>query len=175
MDTRHALRQLQFVIPGGAITFYLKTLAVLQRVWDSASGSWARCVSSLIPFIFPDDPLFCANRVGICRPLVLTSILSGLLTISLFLYILLIPVLKGIPPNVRPPSCFGSCPSFSRLLAWHCLIPLMWRLVVDVSLPVLFDCVLVVSIMARIWRALICNPRTLPLVLVSLYHPHSYF
>ncbi|EIM90918.1 uncharacterized protein STEHIDRAFT_118130 [Stereum hirsutum FP-91666 SS1] len=76
MDTRHALRQLQFVIPGGAITFYLETLAVLQRVWDGASGSWA-------------------------RPLVLTSLLSGLLTISLFLYILLIPVLKGIPPNYR--------------------------------------------------------------------------
>lgn len=41
------------------------------------------------------------------RPLVLTSLLSGLLTISLFLYILLIPVLKGIPPNVRL-SCLSN-------------------------------------------------------------------
>ena len=34
------------------------------------------------------------------RPLVLTSMLSGLLTVTLFIYILLIPIIKGIPPNV---------------------------------------------------------------------------
>jgi len=73
--SRHTLRQLRFVLPGGALTYWLGTLEELQHVWASASG-WA-------------------------RPLVLTSLLSGLLTVVLVIYILLIPVIKGIPPNYR--------------------------------------------------------------------------
>jgi hypothetical protein len=40
-------------------------------------------------------------RFPLYRLFVGVSTLSGSLTVSLFLYILLIPVIKGIPPNVR--------------------------------------------------------------------------
>jgi hypothetical protein len=40
-------------------------------------------------------------RFPLYRLFVGVSTLSGLLTVSLFLYILMIPVIKGIPPNVR--------------------------------------------------------------------------
>jgi hypothetical protein len=44
------------------------------------------------------------------RPLVGVSALSGLLTVALFLYILLIPMIKGIPPNVRRVISFRCSP-----------------------------------------------------------------
>ena len=46
---------------------------------------------------------------SLCRPLVGASALSGLLTVALFLYILLIPVIKGIPPNVRLAMSLRPC------------------------------------------------------------------
>ncbi|KAI0067458.1 hypothetical protein BV25DRAFT_1106144 [Artomyces pyxidatus] len=75
MDSAHLARQLRFVVPGGLVTYYLHTPAAIARVWDSAEP-WAR--------------LFVA-----------ASGASGLLTVSLFLYILSIPLIKGIPPNYR--------------------------------------------------------------------------
>jgi hypothetical protein len=60
------------------------------------------------------------------RPLVGLSLFSGLLTIALFLYILLIPLIKGIPPNVRP-SRFSESESPS-LHIYNVNTPLRWRL-----------------------------------------------
>ncbi|KAI0314617.1 hypothetical protein OF83DRAFT_1135978 [Amylostereum chailletii] len=75
MDSGHFVRQLRFVGPGGAVTYWLGVLPQLGQVWTDADG--------------------------LSRPLMFASILSGVLSISLFMYILLIPVFKGIPPNYR--------------------------------------------------------------------------
>jgi hypothetical protein len=43
--SRHTLRQLKFVIPGGAITYYLGTHEVFWRmVNDMSWEGWGRCV-----------------------------------------------------------------------------------------------------------------------------------
>jgi hypothetical protein len=54
------------------------------------------------------------------RPLVGLSAFSGLLTVALFLYILLIPVIKGIPPNVRAQFlCRKYCHTTYTPLRWR--------------------------------------------------------
>ncbi|VDB88423.1 unnamed protein product [Peniophora sp. CBMAI 1063] len=73
MDSAHLVRQLRFVVPGGAATYVLGTLEKMRDVWES----------------------------GAARPLFATSLAAGFTTVLLFLYILLIPVIKGIPPNYR--------------------------------------------------------------------------
>ncbi|KAH9972792.1 hypothetical protein BGW80DRAFT_1312583 [Lactifluus volemus] len=75
MPSGHLTRQLRFVIPGAAITYWLHTPSIFARIW--------------------------ADAAPLARLLVGVSTLSGLLTVSLFLYILLIPMIKGIPPNYR--------------------------------------------------------------------------
>ncbi|KAN0138969.1 hypothetical protein V8E53_003357 [Lactarius tabidus] len=75
MFSDHLSRQLRFVVPGACITLWLRTPSLIARIWTEAT-----------PF---------------ARLLVGASALSGLLTIALFLYILLIPVIKGIPPDYR--------------------------------------------------------------------------
>ncbi|KAI0250266.1 hypothetical protein BJV78DRAFT_1128255 [Lactifluus subvellereus] len=75
MPSGHLARQLRFVLPGAAITYWLHTPSILARIW--------------------------ADAAPLARPLVGVSALSGSLTVALFLYILLIPVIKGIPPNYR--------------------------------------------------------------------------
>ncbi|KAF8486161.1 hypothetical protein DFH94DRAFT_171598 [Russula ochroleuca] len=75
MPSGHLSRQLRFVLPGAATTYWLHTPSVLARIW--------------------------ADAAPLARPLVGLSAFSGLLTVALFLYILLIPVIKGIPPNYR--------------------------------------------------------------------------
>jgi len=75
MSSDHLTRQLRFVVPGACITLWLRTPSLIARVWTEAA-----------PF---------------ARLLVGVSALSGLLTIALFLYILLIPVIKGIPADYR--------------------------------------------------------------------------
>ena len=100
MPSGHLARQLRFVLPGAAITYWLQTPSLLAQIWSDADATpLARFV-----FLFPFPP---ANNfrdprsLVLCRPLVGASALSGLLTVALFLYILLIPMIKGIPPNVR--------------------------------------------------------------------------
>ncbi|KAI0001499.1 hypothetical protein BJV74DRAFT_876755 [Russula compacta] len=75
MPSGHLARQLRFVLPGAAITYWLHTPSVLARIW--------------------------AGPAPLARLLVGVSALSGLLTVALFLYIFFIPVIKGIPPNYR--------------------------------------------------------------------------
>ncbi|KAI0264497.1 hypothetical protein BC834DRAFT_970821 [Gloeopeniophorella convolvens] len=75
MSSGHLARQLRFVFPGAAATYWLRTPAALARVW--------------------------ADAAPLARPLVGASALAGALTVALFLYILLIPAIKGLPPNYR--------------------------------------------------------------------------
>ena len=92
MSSDHLARQLRFVVPGACITLWLRTPSLIAHIWTEAAP-FARFVSAIIHL----------RDLELCyRLLVGVSVLSGLLTIALFLYILLIPVIKGIPPNVRP-------------------------------------------------------------------------
>ncbi|KAI0303820.1 hypothetical protein B0F90DRAFT_1626299, partial [Multifurca ochricompacta] len=75
MPSGHLARQLRFVLPGAAITYWLHTFSALVRIW--------------------------ADAAPLARSLVGVSALSGSLTVVLFLYILLIPVIKGTQPNYR--------------------------------------------------------------------------
>jgi hypothetical protein len=93
--SRHTLRQLKFVVPGGAITYWLNTT---QRFWDviyGASKGWGRCVVVIIGVALP------FTFYSVCSTIALASLASGLLTVLLFLYILLMPLIKGVQPNVR--------------------------------------------------------------------------
>src|ERR1700683_1410003 len=48
--SRHTLRQLKFVIPGGAITYYLGTHEVFWKmVNDMSWEGWGRCVKIFLP------------------------------------------------------------------------------------------------------------------------------
>lgn len=45
---QHTLRQLKLVVPGGAITYYLKTLHEFWRIAQGEGGSWGRFVQHLV-------------------------------------------------------------------------------------------------------------------------------
>lgn len=99
--SRHTLRQLKFVIPGGAITYYLGTHEVF---WRMVSGigreGWGRCVKCTG---FVRIMLICCSTVTeMCRIAAVMSLVLGLVIVALFLYILLVPWLRGIEPNVSP-------------------------------------------------------------------------
>ncbi|KAH7930142.1 hypothetical protein BV22DRAFT_1028642 [Leucogyrophana mollusca] len=73
----HTLRQLKFVVPGAAITYYFNTHRVfLSLLWNQGSDGWARALA-------------------------LSSLGLGSLVISLFLYVLLVPWIYGIEPDYR--------------------------------------------------------------------------
>jgi hypothetical protein len=94
MFSDHLARQLRFVVPGACITLWLRTPSLIARIWTEAAP-FARFVSV---FGLLSVTLIVSLHY---RLLVSVSALSSLLTIALFLYILLIPVIKGIPPDVR--------------------------------------------------------------------------
>ncbi|THH09155.1 hypothetical protein EW145_g2221 [Phellinidium pouzarii] len=73
--SRHTLKQLKFVLPGGFVTYVLGTLARFWQLVEEESG-WARLYARM-------------------------SLACGLMTVVLFLYILLVPWLRGAQPNVR--------------------------------------------------------------------------
>jgi len=73
--SRHTLSQLKFVLPGAAITYYLGTHEVF---WNLVSE---------------------VGRNGWARPAAITSLGLGLIIVGLFLYVLLVPWLRGIEPN----------------------------------------------------------------------------
>ncbi|KDQ59247.1 hypothetical protein JAAARDRAFT_127764 [Jaapia argillacea MUCL 33604] len=75
--SRHSIKQLQFLVPGLAITYYLETFTHLWTLRTCLIGDVYR------------------------RSAARTSLVSGALTIGLFLYILLIPWIKGQQPNYR--------------------------------------------------------------------------
>ncbi|KAH7908454.1 hypothetical protein BJ138DRAFT_1068801 [Hygrophoropsis aurantiaca] len=73
----HTLRQLKFVVPGAAITYYFNTHRVFLGVlWSQKSDSWGRALA-------------------------LSSLGFGSLVITLFLYVLLVPWIYGIEPDYR--------------------------------------------------------------------------
>jgi len=77
--SRHALRQLEYILPGALITYYYHTPSTFLHIFHGDLGShgvWARNLASI-------------------------SLTSGFLTVMLFLYILLLPLIKGQQPNYR--------------------------------------------------------------------------
>ncbi|EMD34077.1 hypothetical protein CERSUDRAFT_117590 [Gelatoporia subvermispora B] len=76
--SRHTLRQLKFVLPGGLITFWLGSH---HQLWSIIKGEaqvdhWARLAA-------------------------LASLGSAIVTVALFSYILLVPLIQGQQPNYR--------------------------------------------------------------------------
>ncbi|KAI0783690.1 hypothetical protein C8Q75DRAFT_810745 [Abortiporus biennis] len=76
--SRHTLRQLKFILPGGLTTWYFDSHHELWRILEGEHdvGGWARTFAAII-------------------------LASALLTISLFLYILTLPLITGEQPNYR--------------------------------------------------------------------------
>ncbi|EGN99268.1 hypothetical protein SERLA73DRAFT_73804 [Serpula lacrymans var. lacrymans S7.3] len=73
----HTLRQLKFVIPGTAITYYLDTYHVfLSLLTNNGSDGWGSTFA-------------------------LGSLTLGGLVVVLFLYVLLVPWIRGIETNYR--------------------------------------------------------------------------
>ncbi|KAJ7475833.1 hypothetical protein FB451DRAFT_1244922 [Mycena latifolia] len=73
----HALRQLQLVVPGGVLTYYLKTIHHLSAALASAdASSWGRTATQ-------------------------ASLSLGVLTVALFIYILLTPWIHSVTPDFR--------------------------------------------------------------------------
>ncbi|KAJ7284975.1 hypothetical protein C8J57DRAFT_1170171 [Mycena rebaudengoi] len=75
----HVLRQLQLVVPGGGITYWLGTVEQLRVVLDGGGvldGSWGPTAA-------------------------LGSLALGVLTILLFVYILITPLIQGSTPDFR--------------------------------------------------------------------------
>ncbi|KAF9557437.1 hypothetical protein CPC08DRAFT_640262 [Agrocybe pediades] len=75
--TEHMLRQLKLVLPGALITYYLGTLNDFWNILQGTGGAWARYA------------------------LVSSSVGLGIVTVSLFLYVLLMPWLTGEEPNYQ--------------------------------------------------------------------------
>jgi len=73
---QHTLRQLQLVVPGGAITYYLGTFQEIWRIVQGAGGSWGRTAAF--------------GALG-----------HGLATVVLFGYLLMSPWITGVEPNYR--------------------------------------------------------------------------
>ncbi|KAJ7756394.1 hypothetical protein DFH07DRAFT_820408 [Mycena maculata] len=75
--TSHYLRQLQLVVPGGVLTYYLRTVHHLAATLNSADpDSWGRMAA-------------------------IASIALGALTVALFIYILLTPWIYSVAPDFR--------------------------------------------------------------------------
>ncbi|CAL1716750.1 unnamed protein product [Somion occarium] len=73
--SRHTLRQLKFILPGGLITYYLNTHQEFLRIYDVEGG--------------------------LARTLASASLASASVTFALFMYILLFPIIRGEQPNYR--------------------------------------------------------------------------
>ncbi|KAI0077901.1 hypothetical protein K474DRAFT_1642471 [Panus rudis PR-1116 ss-1] len=101
--SRHTLRQLKFILPGGLITFWLDTYHEFVRVLLGEQGSFARTFALL-------------------------SVAAATLTFSLFMYILLFPLIKGEHPNYRQWRQHGVLSSVIPLLTTSILTG--WSLMV---------------------------------------------
>ncbi|KAF8349112.1 hypothetical protein F5887DRAFT_1060013 [Amanita rubescens] len=78
--SQHTLRQLKLVIPGVAVTYYLGTLHEIWRLYHGHVGSWPHTAD---------------------RSATLFFLASGVMTIGLFIYVLLTPLIKGVEPDFR--------------------------------------------------------------------------
>ncbi|KAI0775058.1 hypothetical protein BD413DRAFT_292492 [Trametes elegans] len=76
--SRHTLKQLKFVLPGGLLTYYFDSHNVFLRILRGESGvqGWSRFAARLF-------------------------VLSAAVTVSLFLYVLALPLIQGAQPNYR--------------------------------------------------------------------------
>ncbi|KAI0349289.1 hypothetical protein OH77DRAFT_1499628 [Trametes cingulata] len=76
--SRHTLKQLKFVLPGGLLTYYFDSHNIFLDLLRGSRGGndWSRFAARL-------------------------SVLSAVVTISLFLYVLVLPLLQGEQPNYR--------------------------------------------------------------------------
>ncbi|KJA26274.1 hypothetical protein HYPSUDRAFT_36552 [Hypholoma sublateritium FD-334 SS-4] len=74
--TEHTLRQLKLVLPGAAITYYLGTLNDFYNILGGDGGAWARLAG--------------LGASGL-----------GFTTVTLFLYVLLMPWVTGEEPNYQ--------------------------------------------------------------------------
>lgn len=78
--SRHTIRQLEYILPGALITYYYGTISEFLRILSHENlthGSWLASNSAFL------------------------SLTLALLTVSLFVYILLLPLIKGEQPNYR--------------------------------------------------------------------------
>ncbi|EJF64675.1 hypothetical protein DICSQDRAFT_99951 [Dichomitus squalens LYAD-421 SS1] len=76
--SRHTVKQLKFVLPGGLLTYYFDSWNVLLRILNGQAGEgrWSRLSARL-------------------------SIFSAAITVSSFLYVLALPLVRGEQPNYR--------------------------------------------------------------------------
>lgn len=71
--SQHVMRQLKLVIPGAAISYYLRTIQEFRRIAEGGVGGWSRCVHrelmsvvemySRAVSLFSPSPGFCDLRV----------------------------------------------------------------------------------------------------------------
>jgi len=71
--SRHTQKQLKFLLPGGCVTYAFGTTAKFWQLVETDQG-WARMSAR-------------------------TSLACGAMAVSLFLYILLVPWIRGVQPN----------------------------------------------------------------------------
>ncbi|GBE88033.1 hypothetical protein BKA93DRAFT_792965 [Sparassis latifolia] len=76
--SRHTLKQVKFILPGAFITYYLGSHV---EVWKLVTGD--------------------AGVDGWGRIAALGSLVSAIITVSLFVYILVIPLIQGEHPDYR--------------------------------------------------------------------------
>lgn len=102
--SRHTLKQLKFVLPGGLITYYLDSYNVLLRILNGEAGKdgWSRC--AIHHYL---TQARCADRGAIIRFSARLSLFSGAVTISSFLYVLALPLVRGEQPNVSSALYFA--------------------------------------------------------------------
>ena len=106
--SRHTLKQLKFVLPGGLLTYYFDSYHVLLRILNGEAGKegWSRCASHHC-----HTQTRCADRRLILRLSARLSLFSAAVTISSFLYVLVLPLVRGEQPNVSrvtyPPPPLG--------------------------------------------------------------------
>jgi len=78
--SRHTIRQLEYILPGALITYFYGTISKFLQILSHENltqGGWLASNSALL------------------------SLALALLTVSLFVYILLLPLIKGEQPNYR--------------------------------------------------------------------------
>lgn len=99
MISKHTVRQLKFIIPGAAITYAFNThrvfLELLTR--QGVKGQWGRWATI---------DKFLNKYLRLIRLFAFTSIGFEGLVIILFLYVLLVPWIHGLEPDV---SSFQYC------------------------------------------------------------------
>ncbi|KAF9645972.1 hypothetical protein BDM02DRAFT_3100611 [Thelephora ganbajun] len=79
--SRHTIRQLEYILPGALITYYYRTISEFLQIlsYENLAHGGDLC----------------------CRNSALLSLALALLTVSLFVYILLLPLIKGERPDYR--------------------------------------------------------------------------